>query len=138
MAIEIKKYDDSNYSALVALYKSSNEFDFDEVTDSKESISKKIEKDPESVLLAYDEEKLVGSVSIIEDGRIALLFRLVTKMDSGDVAQKLISHAEEILSRRGYKEVHITGPSGNQVATALREGSGFKKGKRYDWFWKNL
>lgn len=138
--MKIEYYKNKDYSDLVVLYRACDEFEFDEVTDSQESIRRKIDRDPESILLAYEEEELVGSVSIIEDGRIAILFRLVTGETGGDhkIAKELVLHAGKILSKRGYTEVHITGPTENKTAKEIRESSGFRKGKRYDWFWKKI
>jgi predicted N-acetyltransferase YhbS len=71
MIMEIRSYTDSDYPALELLYRSSTEFPFDSETDSRPRLSAKIERDSGSILLAFKGDKLIGSVSIIEDGRIA-------------------------------------------------------------------
>lgn len=138
MSVSLRYYTKADYDDLTMLYKTSDEFEFDVVTDSRQSLSRKIESDPESIVLAYQGEDLIGSVSLVEDGRIAILFRLVVRDNNSRITKELILHAEKILSKRGYKEVHITGPAENQTATEVRESSGFRKGKRYDWFWKKI
>lgn len=139
--MKIEFYKDADYQQLIALYETSKQFPADAVTDSKEGLFSKISRDPESVLLAKEDNKLIGSVSIIEDGRIALLFRLVVSPESHDqnsVLKLLVSKSEEILKEKGYKEVHNTSPSDNEDALSEREILGFKKGSEYTWFWKSL
>lgn len=139
--MKIEFYKDEDYDKLIELYKTSTQFSIDKVTDSKESLSRKIERDPGSILLVKDEDSIIGSVSIIEDGRMALLFRLAVSPDVPDkemILKFLLSRSEEILKDRGYKEVHNTAPSGHKVALSERGDLGFKKGAEYSWFWKTI
>lgn len=133
--MQIRYYQDQDYDQLVNLYKRSSQFDFDEITDSKEGLMRKIRRDPESLLVA-EENKIIGSVSIIEDGRIAWIFRLVG--DNNVVIKALVDKAEEILRKKGYKNVHSFAPSTNQEALEERKKLGFTQGKNYIWFWKGL
>lgn len=134
--MKVRQYQNKDYGQLIKLYKQSTQFDFDEVTDSKEGITRKIHRDPESILVTEEKGKIIGSLSIIEDGRIAWLFRLVGNND--EVVKTLISEAEEILRKRGYKNVHNFAPFNNQQALGERTKLGFIQGKNYIWFWKEL
>lgn len=139
--MQIQPYQLTDYEDLIDLYKQSNEFKFDEITDSRENITRKIERDPESILLAKEDDELVGSVSIIEDGRIALLFRFVTKgsdQDNDEILKALLHEAETILKRRGYTEVHNTAPLEDIKVLTERERIGFQKGNPYMWYWKKI
>ena len=75
--MKLRKYETTDYEKLMELYRKSEEFEMDEVTDAESGLKRKIEADPESVLVVEREDELVASVSIIEDGRIAILFRMV-------------------------------------------------------------
>lgn len=133
-------YNSGDYQKLATLYKSSDQFDFDEVTDSEESLKRKINRDPHSVLVAIENEEIIGSVSIIEDGRIALLFRLVVSQEMENyslIIEEIVNQACMILKERNYKEVHITAPD-NQSAKNERLHLNFNEGKSYRWFWKKL
>lgn len=139
--MNVRSYQPSDYQKLIDLYKQSDQFKVDEVTDSEEGLNKKIARDPESVLLVEANGEIVGSVSLIEDGRIALLFRLVTKasyQENKEVLQVLLNEAESILSKRGYKEVHNTAPANDMNALMERKSLGFQEGEIYTWFWKEL
>ncbi len=139
--MQIRFYIPADYPALVALYKRSDQFKFDEVTDSESGITKKVEKDPESLLVAEEGGMIVGSVSIIEDGRIALLFRLVanpTYPDKDLVLKALVEKAESIFKDRGYLEVHNTAPTNDLNALMERKKLGFNQGETYTWYWKKI
>ncbi len=139
--MKIHYYQPQDYEQLIDLYKQSDQFKFDEVTDSRENITRKIERDSESILLARENEQLVGSVSIIEDGRIALLFRLVTKASeqkNDEILKVLLQEAESILKKRGYTEVHNTAPLNDMKALTERERIGFQKGDPYMWYWRRI
>jgi hypothetical protein len=136
--MRVRFYTPADYQQLCNLYKHSDQFEFDEVTDSEENLIRKIKRDPESLLVVEENGKIVGSVSVIEDGRIALLFRLVALDNNQDTLQKLIIEAENILRKRGYEEVHNTAPLEDLSALMEREKLGFNKGKPYMWFWKKI
>lgn len=139
--MNIRYYQDNDYPALVELYKTSQDFLFDEETDAQERLATKISRDPESILVAIENDHIIGSVSIIEDGRIALLFRFVVHQsvtDSSAVMKALMNESERILSQRSYKEVHTTIPMENASSIQGRIDLGFIQGKNYSWFWKKI
>ena len=136
--MENRFYTSKDYQSLIQLYKNSSEFEFDEITDSLEALERKINKDSQSILVAYDNHELVGSVSIIEDGRIAILFRLVATDNDTTITTQLIARAENLLVEKGFEEVHSIAPIDNQAAEEIREKSKFTKGNTYHWFWKKI
>ncbi len=139
--MNIRPYQPSDYKQLATLYKHSDQFKFDEVTDSEVNVSRKIERDPESLLVAEHEEQIVGSVSVIEDGRIAILFRLIASpiaTDADAILQALIQSAGDLLKKRGYSEMHNTAPTNDLNAVMERQRLGFKSGETYTWFWKEI
>jgi hypothetical protein len=139
--MKIRYYLPSDYSQLIKLYQTSGEFKVDEITDSEDNIKRKIERDPKSILLAEENGELLGSVSIIEDGRIALLFRFVAKgsnEEKENISKQILHEAESLLKDRGYEEVHNTVPLDDLTALTEKEGIGFTKGNAYMWFWKKI
>ena len=140
--MKIRPYYSEDYEALIDLYRTSEEFEVDPETDSERMLARKIERDPESVLVLEQEGELLASVSIIEDGRIALLFRLVVKEEvveqPGKLLQELVAYAEEILRERGYSEVHCMAPARWELGADVRRSLGFTPGNEYRWFWKEL
>jgi hypothetical protein len=139
--MQIRFFRTTEYSQLIELYKKSDQFKVDEVTDSEVGITTKVLRDPESILVVEYGEILIGSVSIIEDGRIALLFRLVvdpTYPLKQEVLTTLVEKAEGIVKSRGCSQVHSIAPSNDLNALMERRQLEFQEGSAYTWFWKKL
>lgn len=79
--MRIRNYQSADYDQLKALYLDSSTFggQFDEARDASDRLQKKIEADPDAILVAELENKIVGTVSLIDDGRVAWLFRFAVK-----------------------------------------------------------
>ena len=80
----VRQYKTSDYERLKALYLDSLTFggQFDEARDAASRLQKKIESDPDAILVAEQDGELVGSVSIIDDGRVACYFDLPCRKTS--------------------------------------------------------
>lgn len=138
--MQIRNYKPSDYEQLKALYLDASIFggQFDEARDSEERLKKKIEADPEAILVAEIDGDLVGSVSLIDDGRVAWLFRFAVKDNDLEVAEKLKNQAIEILKGRGHKQVLVYSPAGNSMLDNKYEKLGFSKGDDYTCYWQEL
>lgn len=142
MNISVRSYAPSDYEAVAALYRQSNLYggQFDENRDAEERLRKRIEADPDAILVAEQAGKIVGTVSLIEDGRVAWLFRFaVLEGESQDaVAQALFAKAVEVLKRKGHHQVLVYTPVGNEKLNNRYEKLGFMKGNDYTAFWKDI
>jgi predicted N-acetyltransferase YhbS len=142
MSIQIRPYNEQEYPALLALYKNSALYGgvFDENRDSETKLKKRIEADPDAILVAEQEGHIVGSVSLIEDGRVAWLFRfaVVTAPNELEVAKLLLDKANEVLSKKGHTQVLVYTPVGNSRFNNRYEMLGFTKGSDYTCFWKDI
>lgn len=71
--------------------------------DKRDIFKKKIEHDPESILIAEEEGKIIGTVFIIYDPWNAFIYHLDVHPDyrKKGVGTKLMEKAEEILKKRG-------------------------------------
>lgn len=136
----VRQYKTSDYEQLKALYLDSSTFggQFDEARDAVSRLQKKIEADPDAILVAEQDGELVGSVSIIDDGRVAWLFRFAVPQDKPDVAQALHDKAIATLKERGHTEVLVYTPVGNQELDSRYERLGFTRGSDYTCYWKGL
>jgi ribosomal protein S18 acetylase RimI-like enzyme len=136
--VTISKYAQRDYTALKQLYQTSGWFDPE--TDSEERIRTQIEQDENAILLARDDEQLVGTVTLLFAIRLGLFFRLVTQETehAADIRSKLLTKGEEIFKEKGYNEVHIIAPESDTERQEEYEQYGFKKGAEYRWFWKKL
>ena len=136
----VRQYKTSDYERLKALYLDSSTFggQFDEARDAANRLQKKIEADPDAILVAEQDGELVGSVSIIDDERVAWLFRFAVPQDKLDVAQALHGKAIATLKERGHAEVLVYTPVGNQELDSRYERLGFTRGGDYTCYWKGL
>ena len=136
----VRQYKTSDYERLKALYLDSSTFggQFDEARDAANRLQKKIEADPDAILVAEQDGELVGSVSIIDDGRVAWLFRFAVPQDKPDVVQALHDKAIATLKERDHVEVLVYTPVGNQELDSRYERLGFTRGGDYTCYWKGL
>lgn len=81
----------------------------DEDVDTKERLTAKIARDPESILVAEIGGKVVGNVFFLEDGWNSLIFRLaVQKEHQGKgIGGALLEAAEQKLKSRGHRQVML-------------------------------
>jgi ribosomal protein S18 acetylase RimI-like enzyme len=141
--MNIRNYTDSDYDQLMAIYDQSELYggQRNDNRDSKEKIQNVIAQDPESIIIAEDAGNIVGTVSLIEDGRVAWLFRFAAlKLDNeAEILKQLQAHAINILKSRGHNQVLVYSPSGNSNLDArYAELLGFERGNDYTAFWKDI
>lgn len=138
--MNIRQYKTSDYDQLKALYLDSSTFggQFDEARDSADRLQKKIEADPDAILVAELDGKLVGTVSLIDDGRVAWLFRYAVQKGQPEALKALHDKAIEILRSRGHLQVLVYTPVGNADLNERYEQLGFTKGGDYTCYWKEV
>ena len=138
--MKVRSYQPSDYEQLKALYLDSSTFggQFDEARDAADRLQKKIEIDPDAILVAEDGGKLIGTVSLIDDGRVAWLFRYAVQKDQAETLKALHDKAIEILKSRDHTQVLVYTPVGNAELDSRYEQLGFTKGSDYTCYWKEI
>ena len=101
--IQIRSYKPEDYTKIRKLYKRSGWFD--NAVDSKEMLDKQIRKDPDSILVAILECRIVGTLTLLSTGRLALFFRLVTEENKSDIRSQLLRRGEKVFAEKGYRAV---------------------------------
>jgi len=137
----IRSYHDQDYPQVLKLYNQNELYggQFDKNRDSRKRLKDKILSDHESILVAEDNKQIVGTVSIIDDGRVAWLFRFcVTNDQDKKIAEELFNKARETLKKRGHKQVLVYSPTKIVRLSDRYEMLGFNKGNDYTCFWKDL
>ena len=142
MAIAVRSYTPSDYDDVAVLYRKRELYggQFDTDRDSETRLRKRIEADPDAIFVAEKDGEIVGSVSLIEDGRIAWLFRfaVVENEYSETIAKALFEKASEILKEKDHQQVLVYSPTGNSNLDERYRKLGFTKGNDYTCYWKNL
>ena len=138
----VRSYAPSDYNQVKKIYLKSDLYggQFDDHRDSEERLKSRIEADPDAILVAERDGNIVGTVSLIEDGRVAWLFRFaVLDTEAQDeVATSLFDAAKEILVGRGHHQILVYSPVGNENLNKRYKGLGFIKGNDYTCYWRNI
>ncbi|EKD95988.1 MAG: GCN5-related N-acetyltransferase [uncultured bacterium] len=136
--IQIRPYTPEDYQSVKAIYEDGGLFA--ESIDTEENLKTKIERDPESILVAVKRQQVVGTVSFLEDGRMAYIFRVAVKKTERKqgIAKMLLEEAEKILKKRGLKKVSILVSEKVKELWDYYEGLGYNRGTMHLWMWKEL
>jgi ribosomal protein S18 acetylase RimI-like enzyme len=105
--VEIEFYKDSNYEEVKSILLESKMYD--KVWETRENLKRKIKMDPESILVAIEDNKIVGCTFLTDGGWNAFIFRVCVSEShrKHGIGSMLLKKAEEIIKKRGIKEVDI-------------------------------
>jgi hypothetical protein len=136
----IRSYQDDDYEGLKELYGHSELYGgvFDEARDGRERLLKKIADDPEAILVYEENGELTGTISLIEDGRVAWLYRFIVKDFEPTITHELYEKAITILKSRGHTQVLVYSAVDNHELDARYSSLGMQKGDNYSCFWQEI
>lgn len=136
----IRSYKDSDYEQLKQLYLRKELYGgvFDEARDSQERLERKISQDPEAILVYENDSNLIGTVSLIEDGRVAWLYRFIVMDFDSEVTRHLYDQAVSILKSRGHAQVLVYSEPNNPKLDERYKSLGMVKGNNYACYWKDI
>lgn len=134
--ISVRNYSPPDYERVKQLYIDGDLYY--EPFDSFERLQEKISRDPNSILLALESDKVVGTVSLMEDGRMAFIFRLAVDPEyrNKGIGKALMEEAEKELFKRGYPEINILVEEENMGLQEYYERQGYEEGTAYRWMTK--
>ncbi|HSX05281.1 MAG TPA: GNAT family N-acetyltransferase [Candidatus Saccharimonadales bacterium] len=140
--MNVRSYQPADYPQVAELYKQSDLYggQFDENRDGEMRLQKRIEADPDAIFVAEQGGAIVGTVSLIDDGRVAWLFRFAVQQgdDEATITQALCHKALAALKAKGHNQVLVYTPVGNEHLDARYTELGFSKGGDYTCFWKDI
>jgi predicted N-acetyltransferase YhbS len=136
----IRQYRDSDYEQVKELYRHSEWFggQFDKARDSREKLAKITQKDPEAIFVCEEDGEITGSISLIEDGRVAWLFRFVVKGDDQKRAKELYDKAIEVFKKRGHSQILVYSPLNDTALDNRYKELGMNKGNNFTAYWKDI
>lgn len=136
----IRSYTDSDYEKLKELYLHSEWYGgvFDEARDGRDRLANKIADDPESILVYEQDGELLGTISLIEDGRVAWLFRFVVKDNNPEITKGLYDHVTKILESRKHTQILVYTPVGDESLDNRYSELGMIKGGDYTCYWADI
>jgi hypothetical protein len=140
--VTVRNYNpETDYSGVLALYAHSATFggQYDAARDTAEKLRALSAQNPNKILVATIKEKIVGTVTLFEDGRSAWLYRFAVQSEHEDaIANVLYTQAVSILKSLGHTQVLVYAPSGDTHFTKRYTTLGLKKGSDYTAFWKDI
>lgn len=136
----IRAYRDSDYEKLKELYMHSEWYggQFDDARDARERLAKKIVHDPDSILVYAVNSEIVGTISMIEDGRVAWLFRFAVRDNDQKVSKELYEEATKILKSRKHTQILVYTPVGDTDLDKRYDQLGMTKGSDYTCYWTDI
>ena len=136
----IRSYKDTDYDQLKDLYLHPQWFggQFDEARDSREGLAGITARDPEAILVYEQDGQILGTVSLIEDGRVAWLFRFAVKDNDHKVSEALYEKAQEVFKTRGHTQIIAYTPVGNHTLNNRYKTLDMTKGNDFTAFWKDI
>lgn len=136
--VKIRYYADSDYPKIKEVLQEGNLFD--DVWEDRKNLQNKIKKDPESILVAEEDDKVVGCIFIVEDGWNAFLWRLAVKKThrKRGIGEMLMKNAEDIIRKRGFKEVSGFVDTKNDSLKNWYAKQKYIKTKDYTFIYKKL
>lgn len=132
---------DTDYPQIEVLYKSPDTFggQFDNARDSKERIDGLSKNKPNTILVAEDNSKIVGTVTLFEDGRSAWLYRFaIQKENELEIASELWNEAKRVMKELSHSQVLVYAPSGSESFEKRYTSLGFTKGTDFTAYWQDL
>jgi hypothetical protein len=136
----IRSYRDSDYEQVRELYRHTEWYGgvFSEQRDGREVLARKIKQDPQAILVYEQDSEVIGTISIIEDGRVAWLYRFVVRDLSLNVSKELYDKALGVLRDRGHQEVLVYSATNDEVLDSYYQALGMIKGGTYACFWAKI
>lgn len=136
----VRSYQDADYARLKDLYGHTEWYGgvFDEARDGQERLAKKIADDPLAIWVCELHGQIIGTVSIVDDGRVAWLYRLVVKDNDPAITKELYDKATDLLKERGHEQVLVYTPVGDKALHNRYEQLGMARGADYTCYWAEL
>lgn len=134
----VRPYRPEDYVTVKALYEQGDLYggQFDEDRDSQERLDAVCVADPQAILVCELNSQIIGTVSLIENARVAWLFRFAAV--GVEAAQTLYKAACEILSARGHRQVLVYSQYDHKMLDQRYADLGMNKGAPYTCFWAPL
>lgn len=136
--VKIKFYNDLDYDQVKEILQEASLYD--EVWETRKNLNRKINRDKESILIAEDNNQIIGCVFIVEDGWNAFIWRLSVKKSyrKKGVGTMLLKKAEDIVKSRGIKEISLFVESKNNLLKKWYKNKNYIQTKNFTFMYKKL
>lgn len=140
LEVKIRFYKQSDYSDVMKNLEEGGIFA--PVWESEENLASMIKKDPKLILIAEVDGKVIGNLIILPYGSITAYiwaFAVRRAYKNQGIGTKLLKKAEDVLKRKGIKQIALFVDMGNTDLLDYYSKRGFGKArKKYAVMWKEL
>ena len=134
---KIEKMDIEDYDEIISLWENTEGVGLSGSDDSKESIMKFIEKNPDTCFIAKNYDGIIGTIMAGNDGRRGHIYHLMVKPEyrKQGIGKKLLDKVEEGLRKEGITKSFLVVFRDNDIGNGFWEEVGYKT--REDLFYKD-
>jgi len=138
MSIKIRSYTPADFPSVKENL--SNAEMYEENWDNEKNLNEKIKRNPDSILVAEEDGKVVGNIFVVEDGWGSWIFRLAVNENrrKEGVGTLLLQSAENLLKKRGIKEVALLIEKKKEHLKDFYGKRGYKSFGDYTLMWHEL
>jgi len=124
----IEKMDIKDYEEIITLWKNTEGVGLSGSDDSKESIKKFIERNPDTCFIAKNDDEIIGTIMAGSDGRRGHIYHLMVKPEyrKQGIGRKLLEKAEEGLRKEGITKAFLVAFRENDIGNGFWEETGYK------------
>jgi ribosomal protein S18 acetylase RimI-like enzyme len=125
--MKIRKMTVSDYEEVYGLWLSCKGMGLNNLDDSREGIARFLARNPETCFVAAEEERIVGSILVGNDGRRAFVYHTAVHPDfrRRGIAAALVDEAVTALKTMGINKAAMVVFAGNEAGNAFWDEQGF-------------
>ena len=123
----IRKMTVSDYEEVYGLWLSCKGMGLNDLDDSREGIARFLDRNPETCFVAVEEERIVGTILVGNDGRRAFIYHTAVHPDfrRRGIGAARADEAVRALKALGINKAAIVVFAGNEAGNAFWEEQGF-------------
>ena len=121
---KIKRMEINSYNAIINLWKNTEGIGINDYDDSKKSIRKFLEKNPNTCFVAeLNSGEIIGTIMGGNDGRRGLIYHLMVKKEyrKNGIGKKLLEKVEKGFEKEGIQKIYLTVFKGNKMGNKFWE-----------------
>jgi ribosomal protein S18 acetylase RimI-like enzyme len=129
-----------DYNEIINLWKNTEGVGLSGNDDSKKSIKKFLEKNPDICFVAEYKKEIIGTIMAGNDGRRGHIYHLMVKPEhrKNGIGKKLLEKTEKALKKDGFKKIFLVVFKKNKIGNRFWENNEYGLRKDLNYMDKRL